>query len=303
VALVRRRLLWGVWVAMSALMMLVTLVEVRYFLQVLPLLLYGCWLMLAWLDRRLAGRGGWVSAAPMALFVAMVAVNAGRAATLVVEQRGVPFLKSYRHGKYALVPELTRLLQAQTPDGAWVLVPERQLGRILTFLSRRYAVEPGPVTQLNPEIQTVFVLEPLEEDSLRWMDILRLGVGGPVGPEVKGGRGKAWQLHHATRLPPATAPAAPPSPGARSVPAGTREMAHPRFEHALTPALSRGERGKHFVIPTSYRRSASFLPLPPGEGGGEGALEPAGRSFAAPSTASHDLARETAKHAQGAGSS
>jgi hypothetical protein len=255
VALVRRRLLWGVWVAMSALMMLVTLVEVRYFLQVLPLLLYGCWLMLAWLDRRLAGRGGWIAAAPMALFVALAAVNAGRAATLVVEQRGVPFLRSYRHGKYALVPELTRLLRTRTPERAWVLVPERQLGRILTFTSRRYAVEPGPVTQLNPEIQTVFVLEPLEEDSLRWMDILRLGVGEPFGPEVKGGRGKVWQLHHATRLPPATAPTA-----------GTGQALIPSPLYSGERARVRSSSISDLKSQISNQESPSPRPSPPSTG-------------------------------------
>jgi hypothetical protein len=248
VALARRRLLWGVWVAMSALMMLVTLVEVRYFLQVLPLLLYGCWLLLSWLDRRLAGRGRWLPALPVGLFVAIVAVNAGRAVTLVVEQRGVPFLKSYRHGKYALVPELTRLLQSQTPPDAWVLVPERQLGRILTFTSRRYAVEPGPVTQLNPEIQTVYVLEPLEEDSLRWMGILRLGVGDPVGPSVKGGRGKEWRLHHAVKLPPATARVVPTSAATRHIPApeGRKTIAH---------GASRGDEPEPPSSPSSFLHS------------------------------------------------
>jgi hypothetical protein len=208
---VRRRLLWGVWVAMSVGMMLVTLVEVRYFLQVLPLLLYGWWLMLAWLDRRLAGRG-LLSLVPMVLFTLLVLVNAGRAATLIVEQRGVPFLDGYRHGKYAMVPELTRLLRGQTPEQAWVLVPERQLGRILTFTSRRYAVEPGPVTQLNPELQTVYVLEPLEDDVRAWMPLLRMGVGEAVGPAVKGKRGKEWQLHRAVRTPPP--PPDYPVPGA-----------------------------------------------------------------------------------------
>ena len=208
--LARRRLLWGAWVAMSVVMMLVTLVEVRYFLQVLPLLLYGWWLMLVWADRQVARRLGgpvalWkgvVTALPTAVFGATVLVNAGRVASLVAEQRGVPFLEGYRHGKYAMVPELTKLLQSQTPDEAWVLVPERQLGRILTFTSRRYAVEPGPVTQLNPELQTVYVLEPLEDDVRAWMPLLRMGVGEAVGPAVKGRRGARWQLHRAVRTPP-----------------------------------------------------------------------------------------------------
>ena len=223
IALVRRRPLWGVWVAMSVLMMLVTLVEVRYFLQVLPLLLYGWWLMLVgidqWLARRLKGRTAmWargVGALPALVFVLMIGVNATRAVSIVIEQRGVPFLERYRHGKYALVPELTKLLREQTPENAWVVVPERPLGRILTFTSRRFAVEPGPLTQLNPEVQTVYVLEPLEEDVRGWMPLLRLGVGEPVGPEVVGRRGRRFQLHRAVRTPPpAPDTPVPPVPGA-----------------------------------------------------------------------------------------
>jgi hypothetical protein len=220
---VRRRPLWGAWVGMSVVMMLVTLVQVRYFLQVLPLLLYGWWLLLVWVDRQIARRltgpvavwKGVLTALPVAVFAATVLVNAGRIASLVAEQRGVPFLEKYRHGKYAMVPELTKLLQEQTPEGAWVLVPERQLGRILTFLSRRYAVEPGPVTQLNPELQTVYVLEPLEDDVRAWMPLLRMGTGEAVGPVLRGKRGREWQLHRATRTePPPPDYPIPPVPGA-----------------------------------------------------------------------------------------
>lgn len=199
--LFRRRLLWGMWVAMTVVMMLATLVEVRYFLQVLPLLLYGWWLAFAWLDRRMTGLK-WLELLPMAALLALVGVNAGRSVSLTVEQHSKPFLDGYRRGKYALVPELTTLLKSQTPEQAWVMVPERQLGRILTYTSGRYAVEPGPVTQLNPDTQVVYVLEPLEDDARQWMRTLRMGVGEPVGPPVRGRRGKEWQLHRATRLPP-----------------------------------------------------------------------------------------------------
>jgi hypothetical protein len=201
VMLIRRRLLWGTWVALSVLTMLVTLTEVRYFLQVLPLLLYGWWVMLVWIDRRIARRR-WLNLLPMTVFILLVAVNAGRCIYLMVEQRSSPFLEGYRRGKYALVPELTQLLQSHTPPEAWVLVPERPLGRILTFTSGRYAVEPGPLTQLNPETQTVYVLEPLEQDVLEWMRILQLGTGEPVGPPVRGRRRKEWQLHKAVKVRP-----------------------------------------------------------------------------------------------------
>jgi hypothetical protein len=215
--LFRRRLLWGMWVVMTLLMMLATLVEVRYFLQVLPLLIYGWWLLLVRFDRFVRerprlGAHWWVRVLPMTAFLLLLAINAGRAAYLIVEQRSSPFLEGYRRGKYALVPRLTEMLRTQTPDGAWVLVPERQLGRILTYTSGRYATEPGPVTRLNPDEQVVFVLEPLEPEAVKHMKILQLGVGEPVGDPVVGRRGVKWQLHRALNLhPPAEAPAIAPA--------------------------------------------------------------------------------------------
>jgi hypothetical protein len=56
--LFRRRLLWGIWVAVTLLMMLLTVVHVRYFLQVLPVLLYACWLAVVWVHRRAGGTAG-----------------------------------------------------------------------------------------------------------------------------------------------------------------------------------------------------------------------------------------------------
>jgi hypothetical protein len=199
--LFRRRLLWGMWVALSVVMMLVTLVQVRYFLQVLPLLLYGWWVAVVWLDGRLAGRRWGRRLAPT-VFGVLVAVNVGRIASLIVEQRSASFLEEFRGGKYAIVPKLNELLRNHTPDQAWVLVPERQLGRILTYTSHRFTAEPGPVTTLDPSTQEVYVLQPMEPDTAEWMKVLGIGTGEPVGPPVYGRRGKAWQLHRATRTTP-----------------------------------------------------------------------------------------------------
>lgn len=207
--LFRRRLLWGMWVLVTVLMMLVTLVHVRYFLQVLPLLLYGWWASLAWLDGKLAGRK-WLGRLPMLVFAALVAVNVVRVAGLVVEQRRTPFLAHYRDGKYALVPQLTELLKAQTPQKGWVLVPERQLGRILTYLSGRYAVEPNPTVKLNARWQPVYVLEPMDGDAAAALAARGIAVGEAVGPAVTGRRGKTWQLHRAVPAPARAVEAPPP---------------------------------------------------------------------------------------------
>ena len=199
--LFRRRLLWGVWASVTVVMMLATVVEVRYFLQVLPLLLYGWWLALVWLNRRLsrAGWGPWADWVPLALGVLLFGLNVLRVGSVVVEQRSAAAGAYYRNGKYAGMPAIADHLREYTPEGSWVLVP-RKYGRILTYLSRRNAVEPSPVTRLDPDEQPVFVLDPMDDEGRRWMAELRIAPGEPVGPALPDRRGKSWQLHRADKL-------------------------------------------------------------------------------------------------------
>jgi hypothetical protein len=123
------------------------------------------------------------------------------------------------------MPMLADHLGEHTPQGGWVLVPQKY-GRILTYLARRNAAEPSPVTRLDPDQQPVFVLEPMDEAGRHWMDALRIGAGEPVGPAVRDRRGKSWQVHRAVRLPPAPAPATPtPAPAITPPPAAARGTA------------------------------------------------------------------------------
>jgi hypothetical protein len=93
-------------------------------------------------------------------------------------------------------------VRAQTPEGAWVLAPQKY-GRVLTYLSGRYAVEPGPATLLDPAVQPVYVVEPMDEPGRAWMAQQAIGDGAPVGDPVHDRRGKDWQLFRAVRAAPA----------------------------------------------------------------------------------------------------
>jgi hypothetical protein len=209
--LFRRRLLWGIWVAVTLLMMLLTVVHVRYFLQALPVLLYACWLAVVWVHRRGEAAAAanparsraawWAGAVAMGLLAALVGLNLLRVASLIAEQRRTPFLARYRDGKYAAAPGVAEVLRSQTPEGAWVLVPQKY-GRILTYLSGRYAVEPGPATLLDPAEQPVYVLEPMDEAGRAWMAQKDLASGARVGERVTTRRGKDWQVYRATRSAP-----------------------------------------------------------------------------------------------------
>lgn len=216
--LFRRRVLWGIWVGVTLLMMLLTVVHVRYFLQVLPMLLYGWWLAIVWVNRKAAdsaalreSRGEpsassvltWAGLASAGAVCLLAGLNVLRVGSLVVEQRRTPFLAHYRDGKLAAAPKLADGMRTQTPEGAWVLVPQKY-GRILTYLSSRNAVEPGPVTNLDPAEQPVYVLEPMDAAGRAAMQQKALGAGPPLGAPVADRRGKQWQLHRAIRASSAT---------------------------------------------------------------------------------------------------
>jgi hypothetical protein len=206
-----------------------TVVHVRYFLQVLPVMLYACWLAVVGLHRRARAAAAAdparvpalrrAGAATLGLVAVLAGLNLVRVASLIAEQRRTPFLARYRDGKYAAAPGVAAVLRERTPQGAWVLVPQKY-GRILTYLSGRYAVEPGPATLLDPAEQPVYVLEPMDEAGRAWMEQKALAAGAPVGDRVTTRRGKDWQVYRATRAaaadaPPSAAPAPAPPPNSR----------------------------------------------------------------------------------------
>jgi hypothetical protein len=106
------------------------------------------------------------------------------------------------------------MVSENTEPRAWVLV-RHKFGRILTFTSGRYAVEPDGGTNLDPRLQPVYVLEPVDADESKydneelmntqtsdWMAEHKIGAGGEVLARVKGKFDKQpWVLRRAVKLP------------------------------------------------------------------------------------------------------
>jgi hypothetical protein len=209
-ALFRRRPIWGLFVLFTMVMMLVRVVHVRYFLQVLPLLIYGFWLLCVEAYRRVPPKWGHPLFAGMV--VLLVVVNAGRSFAFVIEQRATPFLTRYKEGAFVPIVGVADQLKRHTPERAWVLAPEKT-DRILTNLTGRYVAAPNATIDFRPQWQTLYILEPMDEDGRRWMFEKHIGTGEPVGDPVQGRRkGRTWQLHRAVLLPPDAPPATQPGP-------------------------------------------------------------------------------------------
>ncbi|MEM6751036.1 MAG: hypothetical protein AAF612_11250, partial [Planctomycetota bacterium] len=132
VALLRLRLLWGVWFCLLLVQWVVFVPTDRYVLPVLPVLVYAYWKACIganrWVARRIAGWSMHVRRASGVGFVALLgllyAPNALRVVRTVGVQHAEPFYERYRDGKYVPWLEASGWLQENAADGAAVVTPD-----------------------------------------------------------------------------------------------------------------------------------------------------------------------------------
>ena len=204
--LLRRRMLWGLWVITSIVMMLVMIKPLdRYYLAVLPLLVFAWWNGLVWVNRHLkAPRADYVF---LGLFLLGGATNLSRIGEFVVEQHRSPFLTHYKEGHFACINRAAALVVSQTAPGDWLLV-DRKMGRTFTFLTRRYAVDNPAQVPVDPAVQPVYLLQPVDKDVQSWVKERGYGLSARLGKVEKWqGDPEPWTLHRLE--PPPLPPVAP----------------------------------------------------------------------------------------------
>jgi hypothetical protein len=121
-----------------------------------------------WLNHKLPRRSGdWLFRSVLLVFIG---TNLARDVDLIIEQRWPSgSLEHYKRGRFASLPDLSDAVREHTEPNAWILV-RHKLGRILTFTSGRNAVEPTGATQLDPAIQPVYVLDPVDSKEENKLD-------------------------------------------------------------------------------------------------------------------------------------
>jgi hypothetical protein len=168
VALARRRVLWALWVLTTlGIVLLIPRPLDRYFLPVLPLLVYGWWRGLRWINLHPRLTAPRANALFLGLFLVGAAPNFVRTLGFIKEQQTRPFLLHYKEGRYASADAAALMIRRNTPGGtdlkspdtAWVLVGPK-FARILTFLSGRYCLEPDSGAAIDPRLHPVYALEP-----------------------------------------------------------------------------------------------------------------------------------------------
>jgi Ca2+/Na+ antiporter len=141
--LMRRNVLWGLFVLFTVLTMMLIGSVPRYFIMILPLLLAGWGLHVMWMSDRFKNPG----MKELITFVGLgvvVAPNLISCANLIREQRGlarpreglkhVGFMKAYHSGKWDGVDEVAAMIHDHVAPEQQVYGPE---ATVLTFMSDR----------------------------------------------------------------------------------------------------------------------------------------------------------------------
>jgi len=180
----RERSLWGLWFLLTALMMLVTLARDRYFLPVLPMMVYGWWTLIREINFRVPGR--WGNLLFGALFLLGIVPNSAKVGWLIFEQRHPNVLTIVRDGRYESMYRVAEMIDAQVPRGSWVIAPKK-FGRIFSALTGRNVTEPGDVKGNERSFAEYYLLEPakFEPDSPLIQPLLYT-----IGPPLASVKGK-----------------------------------------------------------------------------------------------------------------
>jgi 4-amino-4-deoxy-L-arabinose transferase-like glycosyltransferase len=137
VGLVSRRPLWGLLVGATVAQMLVHLPRERYFLPILPLLLYALWLAALWLERHL--KRPWARVAFAAVIALASVINFFVIIGDVVEQHRRPFLAHFERGLYRQLSDAARRLPEVVSERDLVVADQ---DRVLSYFSRRKCLAP-----------------------------------------------------------------------------------------------------------------------------------------------------------------
>jgi hypothetical protein len=215
--LMRDRPLWGLFIGATFAQMLIHLPRERYFLPILPLLLYALWQAAVWIELRLRGVAG------RAAFVTVVVLTSGLNAAIcvgdVIEQHRKPFLAYYEGGRYVPLIDLSRAMAGTVGEEDVVIAQE---DRVVSYYSRRktlppitarrWAAAPAELSAFRAALEAapqVFVLLPGEKvEALieQWsIEVDPVPVLEAKGELTKHGKEVRYALHR-VRIP-AAAPA------------------------------------------------------------------------------------------------
>ncbi len=163
--LFRYRALWGFWFCLMLATILISQETLdRYFLPVLPLLIFAWWDFLVRLNRMLPVP--WANLAFLGLVCFGGLMNLTKCAGIVFQQRQRPFLASYDQGIFDATPRFAEKLHSAVGLDAIILL-DKPYGRVTAFLSERSVISALNTSVAELRQNPVYVVEPVDATTRR----------------------------------------------------------------------------------------------------------------------------------------
>lgn len=186
----RKRSLWLILPGLFILQWLAFLVVDRYFLPLMPLLIYGWWWTAMKLENFLRGRAGRLAVVMM--LVTLVAPNLIRIGRLIQVQRSPDFIAAYRHGKYRPIVELAEWMSQSLGVDAKI-VSDSEHTHILSYLSGRHVSETWRIQTPLPKI--IYLVQPLDARDQRWLTQRHRYTIGPAVATIHAEDTRTYTVH------------------------------------------------------------------------------------------------------------
>ncbi len=179
-ALTRRRPLWGMWVAVTILMLILTVSHDRYLIEILPLIVCGWWFTLCGISRRWGRLGNW-------LFVLLLGLGTGPNAVKIVGMIGLqqqrPFISHYKEGRFAAYVKLAPYVTQMTLPQDLIFCPGK-MSTSMTYLTDRW-VERGAVAKQPSNGGRLFVIfDPSDDEFEETLQSQRVRIDDPPLMEI-----------------------------------------------------------------------------------------------------------------------
>jgi hypothetical protein len=171
-SLITIRPLWGAWVAITIVMMIVLISHDRYLVEILPLLVGGWWRVLQAVNRRF-GNLAFALLLPLGILP-----NCAKLGAMAYNQHRQPFLSYYKDGKLAAYSQIARAVTDADTDDQPVLASTK-VARVMTFLTDRRVVEAGDYYGGPPDEKLLVLLDPADAQMRQWLSDLHITTDSP----------------------------------------------------------------------------------------------------------------------------
>jgi hypothetical protein len=175
IALIIKRLVWGLWVILTIVPLILFVSNDRYLLPILPLMVLGWWNFVRAAEARIPGRFG--TAAILFLLALGMGPNIVQVVGMIYHQRLHPFLAEYKDGKYEVFAHIAPEVARETAPGDVIFCPSKS-ARMIAFLADRMCFEEN---EPYPRAQNFFmIVDPTDGQYMSWLRGENIQAVGPT---------------------------------------------------------------------------------------------------------------------------